>query len=60
MSCMPFIVIRDFNEISDFSDKQGGNVVRSDRIEDFHNFRLDANFLEFPFRGLSYTWSNNR
>ena len=58
-SC-PFLVIGDFNLIGDVADKQGGSSNTSSRIEEFQSFLSTSELFELPFKGLSYTWDNNR
>ncbi|KAL8135230.1 hypothetical protein AgCh_010047 [Apium graveolens] len=56
----PAIVIGDFNLIGEIADKMGGNQHISKSIEELQTFISNANLLEVPFKGVKYTWSNNR
>ena len=53
-------VIGDFNLIGEVADKMGGNQHISKSIDELQNFISNANLLEVPFKGVKYTWTNNR
>ncbi|PWA86638.1 hypothetical protein CTI12_AA135010 [Artemisia annua] len=50
----------DFNLIGDVADKHGGSSNTSSRIEEFQSLLSTSELFELPFKGLNYTWDNNR
>ncbi|PWA65252.1 hypothetical protein CTI12_AA315900 [Artemisia annua] len=44
----------------DISDKQGGSVNVSRRIEEYQEFMYASELIEIPFKGTNYTWDNKR
>ncbi|KAL8124435.1 hypothetical protein AgCh_012179 [Apium graveolens] len=56
----PVLVIGDFNVVGEVADKKGGNLNISTSIEELQGFINGANLMEIPFKGISYTWTNNR
>lgn len=56
----PIIIMGDFNVVGEAADKVGGNPDISKSIEEFQEFISGAHLLEVPFKGISYTWTNNR
>ncbi|GJZ34868.1 reverse transcriptase [Tanacetum coccineum] len=56
----PFFVIGNFNLIGDVADKHGGSSNTSSRIEEFQSLLSASELFELPFKGLNYTWDNNR
>lgn len=57
---IPVIVIGDFNVVGEATEKVGGNMDISKSIEELQGFISDSNLIELPFKGISYTWTNNR
>ncbi|KAF7140294.1 hypothetical protein RHSIM_Rhsim06G0103400 [Rhododendron simsii] len=55
-----WLCIGDFNEVSSSKEKWGGLPVSSSRLEAFNGLVSDCSLLDLEFKGLSYTWSNNR
>ncbi|KAG5556475.1 hypothetical protein RHGRI_006921 [Rhododendron griersonianum] len=56
----PWLCIGDFNEVSSSKEKFGGLPVSSSRLEAFNGLISDCSLLDLEFKGLNYTWSNNR
>ena len=56
----PVMVMGDFNVVGEVADKTGGNSDISKSIEELQGFINDANLLEIPFKGVNYSWTNNR
>ncbi|WOH06937.1 hypothetical protein DCAR_0626366 [Daucus carota subsp. sativus] len=48
------------NLLVSVADKTGGNSDISKSIEELQGFINDANLLEIPFKGVNYSWTNNR
>ncbi|GJS85526.1 reverse transcriptase [Tanacetum coccineum] len=56
----PFFVIGDFNLIVVVADKHGGSSNTSSQIKEFQSLLSALELFELPFKGLNYTWDNNR
>ncbi|KAF7146373.1 hypothetical protein RHSIM_Rhsim04G0047200 [Rhododendron simsii] len=57
---LPWICVGDFNDCSSQAEKQGGNPCSRGRLDQFHGFVLDCEFMDLEFKGPSFTWSNNQ
>ncbi|CAM8951160.1 unnamed protein product [Rhodiola kirilowii] len=56
----PWFLAGDFNVISSWSEKKGGNNSNHSAMTDFNNFIAQAGILDAGFLGPPFTWSNNR
>ncbi|GKA85217.1 reverse transcriptase [Tanacetum coccineum] len=56
----PFFVIGDFNLIGVVANKHGGSSNTSSQIKEFQSLLSALELFELPFKGLNYTWDNNR
>ncbi|BFG29057.1 hypothetical protein CerSpe_153310 [Prunus speciosa] len=54
------VVMGDFNEILDSSEKQGGNIRTERSMHDFRSFVADSQLLDLGFEGYPFTWRNRR
>ncbi|XP_074297805.1 uncharacterized protein LOC141628583 [Silene latifolia] len=55
----PFLLIGDFNQVEYSSDKLGGdNLIRGADL--FSNWKNTLCLMDIPFKGLRFTWCNNR
>lgn len=54
------LLIGDFNDILDRSEKQGGNVRSERSMLDFRSFVADNRLLDLGFVGHPFTWRNRR
>ncbi|KAF7134615.1 hypothetical protein RHSIM_Rhsim08G0178900 [Rhododendron simsii] len=57
---LPWLCVGDFNECSSQAEKQGGNPCSRGRLDQFHGFVSDCEFMDLEFKGPSFTWSNNQ
>lgn len=56
---LPWLLIGDFNLLRDIEDTT--RAVRNlGSMMEFNNFIADANLIEAPLRGRTYTWSSKR
>jgi hypothetical protein len=56
----PWLVLRDFNEIVDNSEKVGGIPRIERQMEGFRKVIRDYNLGDLGFKGCKFTWSNKR
>ncbi|KAL9679888.1 hypothetical protein QQ045_017759 [Rhodiola kirilowii] len=56
----PWIVTGDFNTISSWEEKQGGNHSDDGPLIAFNEFQLQACLSDCGFKGPPFTWSNNQ
>ncbi|KAL9682982.1 hypothetical protein QQ045_014794 [Rhodiola kirilowii] len=56
----PWIVTGDFNVISNWSEKSGGNNSDEGPLAAFNEFFLQAGLSDGGFKGNPFTWSNNQ
>ncbi|KAL9688613.1 hypothetical protein QQ045_033036 [Rhodiola kirilowii] len=56
----PWIVTGDFNVISNWSKKMGGNSFDDGPLVAFNEFLLQASLSDGGFKGTPFTWSNNQ
>lgn len=57
---MPWIVAGDFNAISSWDEKKGGNRDGDESIQSFNLFMMQAGLIDIGYHGNDYTWSNNQ
>jgi hypothetical protein len=50
-----WVLIRDFNEIVDSSEKQGGGNWPRSQMEAFQRVILDCGLSDLGYKGLKYT-----
>ncbi|GAB2281429.1 hypothetical protein Dimus_039469 [Dionaea muscipula] len=55
----PWLLIRDFNCVSDPSERMNGAPVHHHEIADFAQFKHDAGMIDIPSQGPWFTWTNN-
>lgn len=53
------VLIGDFNQVDSKHQKLGGNSKLL-RAQDFINWKLNNNLFDIPYKGVSFTWTNNR
>ena len=56
----PYLVIGDFNEITNSSDKLGGAIYSQSRAITLSNFFDNVCAVEFPFIGPQFTWRKKK
>ena len=54
-----WVMIGDFNQIDNKHQKLGGNNKMLE-VKDFNNWKLRNSLMDIPFKGVNYTWTNNR
>ncbi|KAF7150276.1 hypothetical protein RHSIM_Rhsim02G0151600 [Rhododendron simsii] len=57
---LPWLCIRDFNQVLRVSDKVGGNILDSGRIDAFHDMLNDCGLVDLECKAPRFTWRNNR
>ncbi|KAL9689838.1 hypothetical protein QQ045_010229 [Rhodiola kirilowii] len=55
----PWIIAGDFNVISNWDEKRGGNLDDDGSMDAFNQFHMDAGVSDVGFKGNPFTWSNN-
>lgn len=54
---LPFIIMRDFNEIASVNDKKkGGAIPSSNRFSRLLDLKAKISCIEIPFLGSQFTW----
>jgi hypothetical protein len=56
----PFLVIGDFNEIANSSEKVGGNPKSFQSMQNFNSFINQNHLLDLGYTGSPYTWMNKQ
>lgn len=56
----PWLVLGDFNEIFNQSEKLGGNKISLTRSNLFASTMDECNLLDIGFNGPKFTWTNKR
>ncbi|XP_038688711.1 uncharacterized protein LOC119987879 [Tripterygium wilfordii] len=59
-SSLPWLVLGDFNEILDSSEKSGGRVRCRRAMMEFQSGLEDCQLLDLGYQGGKFTWCNNR
>lgn len=57
---MPWLIMGDFNDISNPNEKFGGSRANYYKMNCFNNFLLSSKLLDLGFEGPKFTWSNGR
>ncbi|XP_024161425.1 uncharacterized protein LOC112168750 [Rosa chinensis] len=57
-SSLPWLIVGDFNEIVDNSEKTGGVPRRHVQMQGFREAMMDCSLLDMGFFGSPYTWSD--
>ncbi|CAL1407745.1 unnamed protein product [Linum trigynum] len=55
---LPWLVVRDFNQIISFDEKRGGNIDGEVAIQDFANVLAEVGLEDLGYVGYPYTWDN--
>ncbi|KAL9665044.1 hypothetical protein QQ045_020453 [Rhodiola kirilowii] len=55
----PWIIAGDFNVISKWDEKRGGNLDDDGSMDAINQFHMDACVSDVGFKGNPFTWSNN-
>ena len=55
----PWVLIGDFNQVEDNSQKLGGSRIIQG-VNAFRDWKETNKLLDIPFHGVQYTWTNNR
>ncbi|KAL9681645.1 hypothetical protein QQ045_013431 [Rhodiola kirilowii] len=56
----PWVLVGDFNTISSWSKKRGGNRMAGNSIRDFNDFMANVGVSDAGYSGSPFTWSNNQ
>lgn len=56
----PCLLMGDFNDILDSSEKDGGNYRPINSMQDFRSFVVDNQLLDLGYIGHPFTWRNRR
>ncbi|XP_024196088.1 uncharacterized protein LOC112199282 [Rosa chinensis] len=56
-SALPWTVIGDFNEILQFSEKEGGCIRREGQMQQFRDALSFCDLIDFGYFGSPFTWS---
>jgi len=59
-SCLPAIVVGDFNEIDSLRDKRGGQIPDQTRFRRLRNLKDRAELEDLPLGGNPFTWRQIR
>ncbi|OMP00911.1 reverse transcriptase [Corchorus capsularis] len=57
---LPWMMLGDFNDISNSSEKFGGATTSIDRCLRFNTMVTNCGLLDLGFQGPTYTWTNRR
>ncbi|GLT28228.1 hypothetical protein SLA2020_237380 [Shorea laevis] len=57
---MPWLIIGDFNDVIDQSEKFGGNPICQTRVRAYLSCMNKCNMLDLGFTGNKFTWVNCR
>lgn len=57
---LPWLIMGDFNDITNSNEKFGGRQPSRVKMEPFLKFLNIANLLDLGFMGLKFTWTNCR
>ncbi|KAL9668229.1 hypothetical protein QQ045_002606 [Rhodiola kirilowii] len=57
---IPWLVAGDFNVVSTWEEKSGGNRSDDSPLQEFNDFQLLAGLSDGGYKGNPYTWSNNQ
>ncbi|CAL2255003.1 unnamed protein product [Prunus armeniaca] len=56
----PIVLLGDFNDILQATEKQGGTPHSTSSMCNFRNFVVNCGLLDLEFVGYPFTWSNRR
>ena len=56
----PWLVIGDFNEVTNSREKFGGRVINRKRVDLFVDTMRRCNLIDLGYHGPRFTWSNKR
>ncbi|CAM8930538.1 unnamed protein product [Rhodiola kirilowii] len=56
----PWMIAGDFNVISNWDEKKGGNQDDDGSMDAFNQFHMDAGVSDVGFKGNPFTWCNNQ
>ncbi|GKV21615.1 hypothetical protein SLEP1_g31576 [Rubroshorea leprosula] len=56
----PWLVIGDFNDVVDSTEKFGGNPICQNRVKAYTDCMNDCNLLDLGYSGGRFTWVNMR
>lgn len=55
----PWLLMGDFNQVENHSEKlRGSKIIQG--VRSFQEWKTSNNLLDIPFRGVRFTWTNNR
>ena len=57
---MPWLVIGDFNDVTNSSEKSGGSLPSLGRCNLFNSMISSCNLIDLEFNGPAFTWLNKR
>ncbi|KAA3481168.1 reverse transcriptase [Gossypium australe] len=57
---IPWVVIGDFNEITNSFEKKGGRQRSNKQMKDFRTTLKDCKLIDLGFRGCWFTWERGR
>ncbi|XP_074266597.1 uncharacterized protein LOC141589874 [Silene latifolia] len=56
----PFVIVGDFNQVEFSCDKLSSKTGSIAGALSFHNWRVEHELVDIPFKGPRFTWCNNR
>ncbi|XP_070050304.1 uncharacterized protein [Nicotiana tomentosiformis] len=56
----PWIAIGDYNAVTDMDDRQFGNHVHENEVQDFNAYIIESGMTELRAVGRKFTWSNGK
>ncbi|XP_074305947.1 uncharacterized protein LOC141641174 [Silene latifolia] len=56
----PFVIVGDFNQVEFSCDKLSSKTGSIAGAMSFHNWRIEHELVDIPFKGPRFTWCNNR
>lgn len=60
MQDIPWLLVGDFNQVLDDSEKRGGKPIAQYRARPFREMVNGCALIDIGFEGLRFTWSNMR
>jgi hypothetical protein len=57
---IPWVIIGDFNVMSNYWEKSGGTDITDAKLQEFRNFLSFTPFVDLGFSGNVFTWTNKR
>lgn len=56
----PWMIIGDFNSVTDQSEKSGGTPITLNDVSPFNDMISHTDMIDIGYSGNKFTWTNNR